>query len=102
LYAPAAGSTAALVTAFGWGAVAVPALIGVWAADSFLDREEKRVGPSYHTIMGSGLIIVAVLGLLHGLSDDPLQWALTPQSPGWRAGPHVSMIGSRYDFNAKT
>src|SRR6476646_4507184 len=35
----------ALVTAFGWGAVAVPALIGVWAADAFLGREEKRIGP---------------------------------------------------------
>ena len=73
----------ALVTAFGWGAVAVPALIGVWAADAFLGREEKRVGPSYHTIMGSGLIVVAVLGLLHTLSDDPLQWAETHKGGGY-------------------
>jgi DNA segregation ATPase FtsK/SpoIIIE, S-DNA-T family len=73
----------ALVTAFGWGAVVVPALIGVWAADAFLGREEKRVGPSYHTIMGSGIMVVAVLGLLHTLSDDPLQWAETNKGGGY-------------------
>ncbi len=84
----------ALVTVFGWGAVAVPALIGVWAADSFLGREEKRVGPSYHTIMGSGLIVVAILGLLHSLSDDPLQWAETNKGGGY-IGYFISAFLSR-------
>jgi S-DNA-T family DNA segregation ATPase FtsK/SpoIIIE len=84
----------ALVTAFGWGAVVAPALIGVWAADAFLGREEKRIGPSYHTIMGSGMMVVAVLGLLHTLSDDPLQWAETNKGGGY-IGYFISAFLSR-------
>ncbi len=72
-----------LVTAFGWGAVAVPALIGVWAADAFLEKDEKRAGPSYHTLVGSGLIVFAILGLLHSLSDAPLQWAESHKGGGY-------------------
>jgi DNA segregation ATPase FtsK/SpoIIIE, S-DNA-T family len=72
-----------LLAAFGWGAVAVPALIGVWAVDSFLDRGEKRAGPSYHAIVGSGLIVIAILGLLHALADDPLGWAETNRGGGY-------------------
>ncbi len=72
-----------LLAAFGWGAVGVPALIGVWAVDSFLARGEKRAGPSYHAIVGSGLIILAILGLLHGLADDPLGWAETNRGGGY-------------------
>ncbi|MDQ6832097.1 MAG: DNA translocase FtsK 4TM domain-containing protein, partial [Chloroflexota bacterium] len=73
----------ALVTAFGWGAVAVPALIGVWAADAFLEKDERRAGPSYHTLVGSGQIVLAILGLLHTLADDPLQWAETHKGGGY-------------------
>ncbi len=73
----------ALVTAFGWGAVAAPALIGVWAADAFLDKDERHTGPSYHAIVGSGLIVLAILGLLHTLADDPLQWAETHKGGGY-------------------
>lgn len=73
----------ALVTAFGWGAVSVPALIAVWAADAFLEKDEKRAGPSYHTLVGSGLIVFAVLGLLHSLSDAPLQWAESHKGGGY-------------------
>ncbi len=73
----------ALVTAFGWGAVAVPALIAVWAADALLEKDENRVGPSYHAIVGSGLIVVAILGLLHTLADDPLRWAETHKGGGY-------------------
>jgi len=73
----------ALVTAFGWGAVAAPALIGVWAADAFLEKDERRAGPSYHTLVGSGLIVLAILGLLHTLADDPLQWAETHKGGGY-------------------
>ncbi len=73
----------ALVTAFGWGAVAVPALIGVWAADALLEKDEQRVGPSYHAIVGSGLIVLAILGLLHTLADNPLQWAETHKGGGY-------------------
>jgi S-DNA-T family DNA segregation ATPase FtsK/SpoIIIE len=72
-----------LLAAFGWGSVAVPALIGVWAVDSFLARGEKRAGPSYHAIIGSGLIVIAILGLLHGLADDPLGWAETNRGGGY-------------------
>ena len=73
----------ALVTAFGWGAVATPALLGVWAADAFLEKDEQRAGPSYHSIVGSGLIVLAILGLLHTLADDPLQWAETHKGGGY-------------------
>jgi len=73
----------ALVTAFGWGAVAVPALLGVWAADALLEKDETRSGPSYHAIVGSGLIVLAILGLLHTLADDPLQWAETHKGGGY-------------------
>ena len=73
----------ALVTAFGWGAVAVPALIGVWAADALLEKDETRAGPSYHAIVGSGLIVLAILGLLHTLADDPLRWAETHKGGGY-------------------
>ncbi|MHB8646834.1 MAG: FtsK/SpoIIIE family DNA translocase [Thermomicrobiales bacterium] len=73
----------ALVTAFGWGAVAVPALIGVWAADAFMEKDEKHAGPSYHALVGSGLIVFAILGLLHSLSDAPLQWAESHKGGGY-------------------
>ncbi len=73
----------ALATMFGWGAVGVPALIAVWAADSFLDKDETHVGPSYHAIVGSGLMVVATLGLLHTLADDPLRWAETNKGGGY-------------------
>lgn len=73
----------ALAAAFGWGAVGVPALIGIWAADSFLNREEKQAGPTYHAIVGSGLIVLAILGLLHSLADDPLRWAETNKGGGY-------------------
>lgn len=73
----------ALITAFGWGAVAAPALIGVWAADAFLEKDEQHAGPSYHSIVGSGLIVLAILGLLHTLADDPLQWAETHKGGGY-------------------
>jgi len=72
-----------LVTAFGWGAVAAPALISVWAADAFLEKDERRSGPSYHTLVGSGLIVLAILGLLHTLANDPLQWAETHKGGGY-------------------
>jgi S-DNA-T family DNA segregation ATPase FtsK/SpoIIIE len=83
-----------LITAFGWGAVGVPALIGIWAADAFFDREEKRVGPSYHTIVGSGLMVLAVLGLLHSLADDPLAWAESHKGGGY-LGYFISAFLSR-------
>ncbi|MCA1723043.1 MAG: DNA translocase FtsK [Thermomicrobia bacterium] len=72
-----------LVTAFGWGAVAVPALMAVWAADALVEKDETRAGPSYHALVGSGLIVLAILGLLHTLADDPLQWAETHKGGGY-------------------
>ncbi len=73
----------ALVTVFGWGAVGIPAVFLVWAADAFLDHNEKRLGPSYHAVVGCGLMVLAMLGLLHMLADDPLRWAETGRGGGY-------------------
>lgn len=73
-----------LRAAFGWGAVGVPALLGVWAVDAFLSRgDEQRAGPSPHAITGSALMILASLGLLHSIADDPLRWAETNRGGGY-------------------
>jgi len=72
----------AIVALFGWGAVVVPAVMLIWAWDSMIGRRRKA-GASKQAIVGSALMLVAILGLLHTLATDPLGWAETGRGGGY-------------------
>jgi len=71
----------ALTALFGWGAVIVPAVMLVWAWDSLLQRRQQ--GTTKQVLIGSALMLIAILGLLHALAADPLAWAETGRGGGY-------------------
>ncbi len=73
----------AVVTVFGWGATIVPALMLLWAWDLLIERRIRGRGASAHAMIGSTLVAVALLGLLHSVADDPLRWAETGRGGGY-------------------
>lgn len=72
----------ALTALFGWGAVIVPAVMLIWAWDSLLERRRQQ-GTTKQVLIGSGLMLIAILGLLHALAADPLAWAETGRGGGY-------------------
>ena len=73
----------AIVTVFGWGATIVPALLLLWAWDLLVERRIRGRGASAHAMVGSTLVALALLGLLHSVADDPLRWAETGRGGGY-------------------
>lgn len=72
----------ALTALFGWGAVIVPAVMLIWAWDSLLERRRQQ-GTTKQVLIGSALMLIAILGLLHALAADPLAWAETGRGGGY-------------------
>ncbi len=64
----------ALRRAFGWAAILVPLALLAWTVDAFRQDPVAPFGPRRRHVLGTALLFVAILGLLHLPAPDLLAW----------------------------
>ncbi|MDP9375332.1 MAG: DNA translocase FtsK, partial [Chloroflexota bacterium] len=64
----------ALRRAFGWAAILVPLALLAWTIDAFRQDPVAPFGPRRRHVLGTVLLFVAILGLLHLPAPDLLAW----------------------------
>ncbi len=76
-----------LRAAFGWAAVLVPLALLAWVAGSFRAHPDAEGAPSFgprrRHILGSLLLLAAILGLLHLPAPDLLEWGQAGRGGGF-------------------
>lgn len=73
----------ALRAAFGWAALLIPLAALGWVADSFRPHPVAPFGPRRRHLVGTTLVLAAVLGLLHLGAPDAREWGLTGRGGGY-------------------
>ncbi|HEX5506353.1 MAG TPA: DNA translocase FtsK 4TM domain-containing protein [Thermomicrobiales bacterium] len=75
----------ALRRVFGWAAILVPLALLGWVADAFRAHPVAPFGPRRRHVLGSLLLLAAILGILHLPASDQatmLAWGATGQGGG--------------------
>ncbi|HET8626593.1 MAG TPA: DNA translocase FtsK 4TM domain-containing protein [Thermomicrobiales bacterium] len=72
----------ALRRVFGWAAVLVPLALLGWVADAFRAHPVAPFGPRRRHVLGSLLLLAAILGILHLPATDMLAWGESGKGGG--------------------